>query len=105
MVQLNFTPEIEVFYSTLFERSLSIFSMTSLKQHIRNTSISGIKSSLAALYITIMDLYLRIHRLVIFRPGACGAVARSRTPSHQVSGQMTEQVSPRPSSIWRECRA
>ena len=32
VVQLNFTPEIEVFYM-LFERSLSIFNMTSLKQH------------------------------------------------------------------------
>ena len=31
MVQLNFTPEIEVFYR-LFERSLSILSITSLKQ-------------------------------------------------------------------------
>ena len=33
VVQLNFTPEIEVFY-LLFEISLPIFSMTSLKQHI-----------------------------------------------------------------------
>ena len=33
VVQLNFTPEIEVFYM-MFERPLSIFSMTSLKQHI-----------------------------------------------------------------------
>ena len=33
VVELNFTPEIEVFYM-LFDRSLSIFSMTSLKQHI-----------------------------------------------------------------------
>merc|ERR1712037_472201 len=33
MVQQNFTPEIEVFYM-LFDRSLSIFSMTSLKQHM-----------------------------------------------------------------------
>ena len=32
VVQLNFTPEIEVFYM-MFETSLSIFSMTSLKQH------------------------------------------------------------------------
>ena len=32
-VQLNFTPEMEVFYM-LFERCLSIFSMASLKQHI-----------------------------------------------------------------------
>ena len=34
VVQLNFTPEIEVFYM-LFERDLSIFSMTSLEQHIK----------------------------------------------------------------------
>ena len=36
VVQLNFTPEIEIFY-TLFEIhvSLSIFVMTSLKQHRR----------------------------------------------------------------------
>ena len=33
VVQLNFTPEIEVFYMP-FGRSLSIFSMTSVKQHI-----------------------------------------------------------------------
>ena len=33
VVQLNFTPEIEVFYM-LFERPLSIFSMSALKQHI-----------------------------------------------------------------------
>ena len=33
VVQLNFSPEIEVFYM-LFERSLSLFSMTPLKQHI-----------------------------------------------------------------------
>ena len=33
VVQPNFTPEIEVFYM-LFERYLSIFSMTSLKQHV-----------------------------------------------------------------------
>ena len=33
VVQLNFSPEIEVFYM-LLERSLSIFSMTSLKQNI-----------------------------------------------------------------------
>ena len=33
VVQQNFTPEIEVFYM-VFERSLSIFSMTSLKQQI-----------------------------------------------------------------------
>ena len=33
VVQLNFTPEIEVFY-ILFDRSLSISSMTSLKQHM-----------------------------------------------------------------------
>ena len=32
VVQLNFTPEIEVFYM-LFDRYLSIFSLTSLKQH------------------------------------------------------------------------
>ena len=32
-VQLELTPEIEVFYM-LFDRSLSIFSMISLKQHI-----------------------------------------------------------------------
>ena len=32
VVQLNFTPETEVPYM-LFDRSLSIFSMTSLKQH------------------------------------------------------------------------
>ena len=31
--QLNFTPEVEVFYM-VFERSRSIFSRTSLKQHI-----------------------------------------------------------------------
>ena len=34
VVQLNFTPVIEAFYM-LFQRSLSIFSMTSLKQHIQ----------------------------------------------------------------------
>ena len=33
VVQLTFTPEIKVFHM-LFEISLSIFSMTSLKQHI-----------------------------------------------------------------------
>ena len=33
MVQLNFTLEIEVFYMQ-FDRYLSIFSMTSLKQHM-----------------------------------------------------------------------
>ena len=33
VVQLNFTPEIEVF-DMLFERSLSLFSRTPLKQHI-----------------------------------------------------------------------
>ena len=33
VVQLNFTPEIEVFY-LLFEISLPIFSMKSLKQHM-----------------------------------------------------------------------
>ena len=32
VVQLNFTPEIEIFYM-LFERYISIFSMASLKQH------------------------------------------------------------------------
>ena len=39
VVQLNFTPEIELFYM-LFQRSLSIFSMTYLKQHIQ-CSCSG----------------------------------------------------------------
>ena len=34
MVYLNITPEIEVFYM-LFERSLSNFSLTSLKKHIQ----------------------------------------------------------------------
>ena len=33
VVQLNLTPEIEVF-DMLFDRSLSIFSMTFLKQHM-----------------------------------------------------------------------
>ena len=33
VVQLNFTPDIEVFHM-LFERPLSIFSMTSVKQHM-----------------------------------------------------------------------
>ena len=33
MGQLNFTPEMEVFYM-LFETSLSIFGRTSLKQHM-----------------------------------------------------------------------
>ena len=33
VLQMNFTPEIEVFYR-LFDRYLSIFSMTSLKQHM-----------------------------------------------------------------------
>ena len=33
VVQLNFTPEIKVFYM-LIDRSFSIFSMTSLKQLI-----------------------------------------------------------------------
>ena len=33
VVQLNLTPEIEVFYM-LFDRSLSISSMTSVKQHM-----------------------------------------------------------------------
>ena len=34
VVQLNFTPEIEAFYMLLDYRYLSIFSMTSLKQHM-----------------------------------------------------------------------
>ena len=34
VVQLSFTPEIEVFYM-MFDRSLSIFSMTPLKQHMK----------------------------------------------------------------------
>ena len=34
LVQLSFTPEIEVIYMVL-EISLSIFSMTSLKQHMK----------------------------------------------------------------------
>ena len=34
VVQLNFTLEIEVFYM-LFEKDHSIFSMTSLRQHIK----------------------------------------------------------------------
>ena len=34
VVQLNFTPEIEVFYM-LLERSLSFFSVTSFKQHMK----------------------------------------------------------------------
>ena len=33
VVQLNLTPEIELFYM-LFQRYLSIFSVTSLKQHM-----------------------------------------------------------------------
>ena len=33
VVQLNFSPEIQVFYMR-FERALSIFSIASLKQHI-----------------------------------------------------------------------
>ena len=33
LVQLNSTPEIEIFHM-LFDRSLSIFSMKSLKQHM-----------------------------------------------------------------------
>ena len=33
VVELNLTPEIEVFYM-MFERTLSIFIMTSLKQHM-----------------------------------------------------------------------
>ena len=33
-VQLNLTPEMQVFYM-LLERSFSIFSMASLKQHIK----------------------------------------------------------------------
>ena len=55
VVQLNFSPEIQVFYMR-FERALSIFS-TSLKQHITVlyciyiTSISGVKSSWTSLYI------------------------------------------------------
>ena len=47
VVQLNFT-EIESFYM-VFERSLSIFSMTSLKQLIEYF-ISGEKSSWTSLY-------------------------------------------------------
>ena len=35
VVQLNFTPEIEAFYR-LFDRSLSIISNASLKQHIHS---------------------------------------------------------------------
>ena len=34
VVQLNFAPEIEVFY-VLFEKSLYIFSVTSIKHHIQ----------------------------------------------------------------------
>ena len=37
VVQLNFTPEVEVSYM-MFERSLSNFSMTSLKQHRQGDS-------------------------------------------------------------------
>ena len=48
VVQLNFTPEIEVF-DMQFDRSHSIFSMTSLKQQINNASISGVKSSWTSL--------------------------------------------------------
>ena len=33
VAQMNFTPEVQVFYM-LIERPLSIFSMTSLKNHI-----------------------------------------------------------------------
>ena len=48
MVKLNLTPEIEVFYM-LSQRSLSIFSMTSVKQHIEYFN-SGVKSSWTSLY-------------------------------------------------------
>ena len=47
MVQLNVTPEIEVFY-ILFERSLSIFSMRSVIKF----PISCVKSSWTSLYMT-----------------------------------------------------
>ena len=35
---MNFTPETEVFYM-MFDRSLSIFSMTYLKQHMKYLNI------------------------------------------------------------------
>ena len=38
VVQLNFTQDIEVFYMQ-FERYLSIFSMTSLEQHIHQDGV------------------------------------------------------------------
>ena len=47
VVQLDFTPEEEVL-CVLFDRSLSIFTITPLKQH-SNTSISGVKSSWTSL--------------------------------------------------------
>ena len=51
MVQLNFTsPEVEVYY-VMFDRSLLIFSMTSLKQNIWITSISGVISSWTSLLL------------------------------------------------------
>ena len=58
MVQLNFIPEIEVFY-VLFDRSLSIFSMTSLKQHMKyfNVQCYYIKLDLPVLNSTV---YLKI---------------------------------------------
>ena len=48
VVQLDFAPEIEVFYM-LFERHLSIFSLTSLKQHIEYVNFQC-KSSWTSLY-------------------------------------------------------
>ena len=47
---MNFTSKIEVFFM-LFDISLSIFSMISLKQHFEvNILISGVKSSWTFLY-------------------------------------------------------
>ena len=54
VVQLSLTPEIEVF-DMLFDRSLTIFSMTSFKQH--NTSISVVKSILFSNHVSIALTY------------------------------------------------
>ena len=53
VVQLSL-PEIEVF-DMLFDRSLTIFSMTSFKQH--NTSISVVKSILFSNHVSIALTY------------------------------------------------
>ena len=55
MVQLNFTPEIEVFYMQ-FERCLSNFIMASQKQHIESSQFRSkiqLELPVAALEVTL----------------------------------------------------